>query len=1608
MKYLSLLFLLVFVSLNSFNQNILFTSEFGGENNNGAIMNYDIGSGQLSTFKSLGGNFQYGYNVLINQGFNDVLYSCGLTLGQDGNYYGINEYASGIFNGVGEERGIFYRMNAVTYESEILFSFTGSGAFEEGNKYVQEAYNKELGYPAFTVIETSPGVFWGLAVKGGAYNLGGVWKFDLNTNTYSKIGEFDYNTIGHDPLCPMIIGPNNNLYGLLRKKGTDEDGYVYRVNTSTNVVELIGDLDAGAGWAITSPMGNIVYVPGSNKLYGVKNHFSSGNYGGGVFSYDLGTNQTTNETFISQEQISILGSHPRGLVMANDGHMYFVCGDGGAHNNGTIVRYTPGINTMVKMKDFQHYPMGTGFHAIGPKIYGVYDETSSGYAMWSFDVSSYTLQDIIPVSESSPGKSMKLFTAYDNGKIIGHFMNGGSYDAGSIFEYDISLGQTSVIQENASTEGRSILGELCKVNDSILIGFTGMGGNGDITHHSELGNLIKINIQTGNIEKLHGWSSTDKNDHTLKSTRPVYAANGKLYYSYFYVGFHGTRLNFNEYDFSTNQYSALLSNTAIDNVISGPLEYNNNIIIAWTDSVYVYDFNQQSFTLRKYSHDVSLYGGMKGNIMLASDGRIYGTTKAAYGTPTTGHNAVIYSLDVTNFDFQVEHTFDNVVRNTNIGLTELNGKLWGSTNFGGANNQGYLFSYDLTTNIFTNEYSFYSSIDGGGFEGEWTPVNGILYATSYTGGPNGFGTLVAFNPSNGIFTVKESLTIYNGRSFRGTPIAFTSPIIDSIVPDFATQNNTVVSTVYGTNTFFSLNSNIRLVNSNNSNEIIQGSILSIVSDTQMEVEYNIPVSAGVGLWDLYVDAYVLNDVFTVNPLTPIILYMDPDSAYQGEMLSSNIVGDETLWANSTPTVFLSSQSDPNYIITPTTITVNTDELIFVDLNIPQNAISGAYDLTVGTLVLIDAFTVLSPSILYMDPDSADVGEILSSDIIGENTQWLNNLPTVFLSKHLDPSIIILPTTVIAMSDELLIVDLEIPDDAIPGDYDLNAGSLVLNNAFTILHPSVLYMNPDSAYAGEILSVDIAGENTQWINNVPIVTLSYYNDPSYIIYPTTIIAIYDELLIVDLEIPDDALPGEYDLNVDGLVLDNAFTVYELVPVLLYMDPDLAYLGEILSVDIVGENNDWVNNLPTIFLSYHNDPTIVIIPTAIVAINENLLIVDLDIPTDAMSGYYNLNVDNLVLDNAFAVYIQYVPALISITPNIGAQASYSAYIIGAVYTTFTQGNTPIVKLVNENNPSEEIFGSNVLVISDTQLDVMFDIPFFASLTLYDLYVNDLNLLSSFLVTYSGAGLTDVNPDTGEIGDMVDLEIHGTLTQFLQQGVDNVYMTHNTYPDESLNAISFYAANDSLINASFGFPVNTSLGLWDMHVDDYSLLNSFELFTPTEQILLVDPDSAIQGDFELITITTAGTFFEQQTPIINMNFSDNTSELINAVSIEVIDNTTVEALFAFPTNASYGLWDVNVNNMTLENSFFIMMYVGIDQSVNKDKLHIYPNPVKNSLYLEANDKINKLDIFNIQGEKLISLKPKMENISLNTEKLNSGIYIVKVFFSDNSMVIKKFIKE
>jgi len=143
---------------------------------------------------------------------------------------------------------------------------------------------------------------------------------------------------------------------------------------------------------------------------------------------------------------------------------------------------------------------------------------------------------------------------------------------------------------------------------------------------------------------------------------------------------------------------------------------------------------------------------------LCSGGGVYG-----YG--------VIFSYDISGgiyselFDFN-----DTIGSGPEVSLLLGNdGKLYGNTYTGGANQCGVIFSYDMTTNTFSKLYDFVASTGKFPMASLIQANNGKLYGTTYSGGSNiNYGVLFSYDLTDSTYTDLLNYNGFNGGANQGS------------------------------------------------------------------------------------------------------------------------------------------------------------------------------------------------------------------------------------------------------------------------------------------------------------------------------------------------------------------------------------------------------------------------------------------------------------------------------------------------------------------------------------------------------------------------------------------------------------------------------------------------------------------------------------------------------------------------------------------------------------------------------------------------------------------------------------------------------------------------
>jgi len=87
----------------------------------------------------------------------------------------------------------------------------------------------------------------------------------------------------------------------------------------------------------------------------------------------------------------------------------------------------------------------------------------------------------------------------------------------------------------------------------------------------------------------------------------------------------------------------------------------------------------------------------------------------------------------------------------------------------------------------------------------------------------------------------------------------------------------------------------------------------------------------------------------------------------------------------------------------------------------------------------------------------------------------------------------------------------------------------------------------------------------------------------------------------------------------------------------------------------------------------------------------------------------------------------------------------------------------------------------------------------------------------------------------------------------------------------------------------------------------------------------------------------------------------------------------------------------------------FLSNDQIVpNKPQVKLYPNPSKNLLRLDAQEKISKIEIYDILGKAIKSYSCQDDCSTIAIKELSKGTYLLSITFQNNVVWNSKFIKD
>ncbi len=346
---------------------------------------------------------------------------------------------------------------------------------------------------------------------------------------------------------------------------------------------------------------------------------------------------------------------------------------------------------------------------------------------------------------------------------------GGDADAGTIIKFTPATNNLAVLKNFDNTNGANPYGAMIQANDGKLYGMASIGGTGNY------GIIFSFNPSSLTYTKLKDFDSINgANPHGSL----MQASNGKLYGMTYNGGSKGygvifsfdpvtatyTKLKDFSYADGANPSGSLMQ--ATDGKLYGMTDFGGRFALAdkfnW-GVIFSFDPSTSVYTdLKDFNDNIDEGAVPSGNLIQASDGKLYGMTQSGGGY---GYTGVIFSFDFSSSIYTKLWGFDNTTATGNTPSGSLmqagNGKLYGLTTSGLAEARyGVIFSYDLLASEYRELHDFDNANGMYPYGNSLLQAgDGKLYGGTLSGGANGDGVIFSYDPASSLFT---NLLDFNG------------------------------------------------------------------------------------------------------------------------------------------------------------------------------------------------------------------------------------------------------------------------------------------------------------------------------------------------------------------------------------------------------------------------------------------------------------------------------------------------------------------------------------------------------------------------------------------------------------------------------------------------------------------------------------------------------------------------------------------------------------------------------------------------------------------------------------------------------------------------------
>ena len=674
------------------------------------------------------------------------------------------------YQGGAHGRGVIYTYNTVTGSYSEVHHFTYNDGWLSTRKLLRHPTNPDLVY--------------GICSTGGAHSGGTLFEFNLNTNTFTKLYDFNnasgksprnivwrfgdifgvtysggalgYGTIyRYDPTIHSFVLMHNftgangrnpynimwsndgKFYGTTYGGGLNDAGVLYQYDAIGNVFVNVLDLDTTN---LNDAWGELVqdkYNSSNNVLLGMTSN--GGALGkGAIFSFDVKQNKLVEEFTFN----GINGRTPNAFLNYSPSHScyYSVTHKGGTKDAGTIFKYSQVTGTHTKLYDHDQATGALPYDGLAifnsDTLYGTTWEggKKNQGVLFSFVLSSGTFKGLNHFNFVSGSNPYGSFVQHENELLYAMTQSGGSNDCGSIIEVNPFTGNLDKRFDLDTTLGCNPHGDLV-VSNGKLYGLTYKGGN------LGFGGILELDPSSDSIRLVHSFDQT----------------NGAYPF--------GTMLS--------SPSGTLLGLTSAGGSLNAGV---------------VFELDPVSGTYTKLADFTGPNGANpQGRLTLANNGKYYGLSLSGgihqFGT------GVLFEFDPNTNALVSKFNYGPTTSCPSCGgspygslVSASDNMLYGMTITGGSapSASGTIFRFDPATGNYTKLVDF-DGTNGGNPRGDLIEASdGLLYGMTSSGGSSGVGTIFNLNPASGHFMKIVDFTGINGSMPHGNLLEVGPCNIDSI------------------------------------------------------------------------------------------------------------------------------------------------------------------------------------------------------------------------------------------------------------------------------------------------------------------------------------------------------------------------------------------------------------------------------------------------------------------------------------------------------------------------------------------------------------------------------------------------------------------------------------------------------------------------------------------------------------------------------------------------------------------------------------------------------------------------------------------------------------